>query len=232
MIVDLHVHTKFSRDSSCEPKRLVKVSKKKRLSGIAITDHDTIKGGVVTSSLSEFWSDFHVIIGSEISTEIGDITGLFLQDEIKHRSSLEVIDEIKAQDGITVLPHPFRGHKNLPEEVLRNIDLIEVFNGRCNRSENEGAKELAHEYKKPQVAGSDAHVLSQLGYGITGFRSAVSIEDVRKALMKGDIYVVEKYPPTTVKLRDLANQLRHTPFEKKKELMFHPSKALRALKRL
>jgi len=210
--------------------QLIKVAKKRGISGIAITDHNTIKGGVITSSISP--PEFHVIIGSEISTEIGDIIGLFLQEEIEHKNSLEVIDEIKAQDGIAVLPHPFRGHKNLPEEVLKKVDLIEAFNGRCSPSENERARKLAHEYKKAQVAGSDAHVLLQLGYGLTVFKNATSIEDIKRAVMKGDIYVVGRYPPIAVKLCDIANQLKHMPFEKKKELMLHPGKVLRGLKRL
>jgi predicted metal-dependent phosphoesterase TrpH len=228
--IDLHVHSMFSWDSNNKPEQLIKVAKKRGLSGIAITDHDTIKGGVITSSLAE--TDFHVIIGSEINTEVGDIIGLFLQEEIEYRTSLEVIEEIKAQDGLLVLPHPLRGHKNLPEEVLKKVDVIEAFNGRCNRSENERARKLAQECKKEQVAGSDAHILLQLGYGLTAFENAISLEDMRKALVKGDIYVIEKYPPTAVKLCDFANQLRHIPFEKKKELLFHPGKVLRVLKRL
>lgn len=228
--IDLHVHSTFSWDSSNKPEWLIRSARKRGISGIAVTDHNTIKGGVITSSLSP--PDFHVIIGSEISTEIGDIIGLFLQDEIRHRNSLEVIDEIKAQDGIAVLPHPFRRHKNLPEEVLREVDLIEAFNGRCNRPENERARKLAQEYKKAQVAGSDAHILSQLGYGLTVIENATGVEDIKRALVKGDIFIVEKYPPTAVKLCDLANQLKHMPFDKKKELMLHPGKVLRGLKRL
>lgn len=47
------------------------------------------------------------MIGSEISTERGEVIGLFLSEEIISRNFLEVIDLIKEQGGIVVLPHPF-----------------------------------------------------------------------------------------------------------------------------
>jgi len=48
-----------------------------------------------------------VIVGSEISTERGEIIGLFLKEEIKPGNVQEVISEIKEQNGIIVIPHPF-----------------------------------------------------------------------------------------------------------------------------
>ena len=48
MLVDGHVHTKYSFDSSIEPKTLLKVAKKKGINTLIITDHGTIKGGVLT----------------------------------------------------------------------------------------------------------------------------------------------------------------------------------------
>ena len=39
-----------------------------------------------------------VIVGSEIKTSIGDVTGLFLSREITSSDVFEVIDEIRKQD--------------------------------------------------------------------------------------------------------------------------------------
>lgn len=61
--IDLHIC--FSWCSANKLEQLIKVVKKKGISGIAATNHNTIKRGVITSSLSP--SDFHIIIGSEIS---------------------------------------------------------------------------------------------------------------------------------------------------------------------
>jgi hypothetical protein len=47
--------------------------------------------------------------------------------------------------------------------LLSAVDIIEVFNSKCNAKENKGALELAKEYKKLEIAGSDAHFLGNIG---------------------------------------------------------------------
>ena len=47
MKYDLHVHSKYSSDGFVEPEKIVKTAEKRGLAGIAITDHDTIKGGLM-----------------------------------------------------------------------------------------------------------------------------------------------------------------------------------------
>ncbi len=160
MIIDLHIHSKYSFDSIQSPSKIIKIAKK-NLDGIAITDHGTIKGGLEAKKINKD-PNLIVIVGCEINTEIGDIIGLFLNKEINSRNSMEVIREIKAQDGIVVLPHPYRGHK-LNEELLNSVDAIEGFNARSTIEENEKGMELAKKYNKPIVAGSDAHFTSEIG---------------------------------------------------------------------
>ncbi len=46
MKYDFHTHTKYSSDGYVEPRRLVKVAIKNGISGIAVTDHNTIKGRI------------------------------------------------------------------------------------------------------------------------------------------------------------------------------------------
>jgi len=165
MILDLHIHSKYSFDSILEPKRIIKVAKKRGLGGVAITDHNTIKGGLEAKKINED-KDFLVIVGSEINTEVGDIIGLFLNEEIKSRNSMEVIEEIKEQGGMVVLPHPYRGHK-LNDEIIKTVDAIEGGNSRSSQKDNNEATELASKYDKPVVAGSDAHFASEIGLGKT-----------------------------------------------------------------
>jgi len=161
MIADFHIHSKYSYDSILSPRTILKVAKKQGLNAIAITDHDTIKGGVETQKINTD-KDFLVIVGSEVNTEIGDLIGLNLNEEIKSKNSIEVIEEIKAQGGYVILPHPYRGHK-LNEHIIENSDAIEVFNGRSTREQNMKALELAKKYFKPFIAGSDAHFASEIG---------------------------------------------------------------------
>ena len=109
MKYDLHTHTKYSSDGILEPEKIVEIARRKGLSGIAITDHNTIKGSLKAKKYET--DDFQVICGSEISTERGEVIGLFLSDEIQSESFLDVVDEIKEQDGVVVLPHPFDRYK-------------------------------------------------------------------------------------------------------------------------
>ncbi|MDI6867746.1 PHP domain-containing protein [Methanoculleus sp.] len=171
-MIDLHIHSKYSFDSLLSPKTILKVAKKKGLTGIAVTDHNTIRGGLEVRNINKD-SDFTVIVGSEVQTEIGDIIGLCLNEEIKSRISIEVLEEIKDQEGFVVLPHPFRGHK-LNQYIIEHSDAIEVFNGRSTPEENNNALELAKKYNKPFTAGSDAHFASEIGNGRIGVNLSAS----------------------------------------------------------
>ena len=195
MIFDFHIHSKYSFDSILEPKKIIKVAKKKGLDGVAITDHNSIKGSLDAQKINKD-QDFLVIIGSEINTEKGDIIGLFLNEEIKSRNSIEVIDEIHEQDGIVVLPHPYRGHEiDELRKILDRIDLIEVFNARNNELQNRKAGELATTCKMHTTAGSDAHFSSEIGLGRTIIKNGCDIEDVRLKLLKGEVEIVGVYSP-------------------------------------
>lgn len=163
MIADLHIHSKYSYDSLLSPNTILKTAKKRGLDIIAITDHETIKGGIITQNLNRD-KDFFVIVGEEINTEVGDIIGLCLNNEIKSRNSIEVIEEIKSQGGYVVLPHPYRGH-TLNEYVISHSDAIEIFNSRSSIGENSRALLLAKAFKKHFSAGSDAHFASEIGMG-------------------------------------------------------------------
>jgi predicted metal-dependent phosphoesterase TrpH len=68
----------------------VKTAIKKKLSGIAVTDHNTIKGGLKTIKYQN--NDFQVIVGSEINTDRGEVIGLFLTEEIKSNTFIDVTE--------------------------------------------------------------------------------------------------------------------------------------------
>lgn len=193
MIFDLHIHSKYSFDSILEPKRIIEVAKKRGLNGVAITDHNTIKGALETEKINED-QDFFVIVGSEISTEVGDVIGLFLNEEIKSRNSMEVIEEIKNQEGIVVLPHPYASHK-LNDELVNSVDLIETFNSRTTPELNEKAKKLAEKYNKPFIANSDAHFESEIGMGTTIFENCHIHKNIKDCLLNNKRKIAQKYSP-------------------------------------
>lgn len=189
MILDLHVHSRYSFDSLSRPKDIIRAAMRKGLNGIAITDHGTIRGGAEARELNDD-PQFVVIVGSEIATEAGDIIGLFLEHEVESGDSLNVIDEIHRQGGVAVLPHPRRRHR-LNEEILRSVDIIECFNSRASKASNRDAGKLAEEYGKPVVCGSDAHRCSEIG----ACTVAVDAGEIREALLNGGVELHTGYSP-------------------------------------
>lgn len=187
MNVDFHVHTCYSRDSFSTPERILRHMKRINLDGIAITDHHSIIGAEKTRKIAE---KRLVIIGTEIKTEFGDMVGIFLNQEIRGRTFLEVIDEIRSQDGLVVLPHPFKYGQNLrfPGKYLKKIDFVETLNARIKISQNFKAKRLAESLKMNKIAGSDAHLTMEIGNAFLRVgreREIYTEEEVRKKLLKG-----------------------------------------------
>ena len=189
MRLDLHVHTRFSADCLSSPEALLEMARRKGLNGVAVTDHDTIRGGLAARDRNRD-PDFHVIVGSEVKTDAGDVIGLFLEKEVLSKNALEVIAEIHSQGGLALLPHPFRGRPPR-EDVGAAVDLIEVFNARTKPERNQQAQELANQLRKPSVSCSDAHFLSDLG------TCAVIVEgpDIRSTLLRGPRTLDTGYTP-------------------------------------
>lgn len=161
MICDFHIHSKYSYDSIMEPRDILRICRKKGYNTISITDHGSLKGSLEAKKHEREFG-VNVLIGEEILTNAGDIIGLNLNEEIKSKNWVEVIEEIKSQGGISILPHPFRGHKEV-EKIARRVDLLEVWNSHNRPIQNERAVKLVNILGKPPLAGSDAHVLSEVG---------------------------------------------------------------------
>jgi predicted metal-dependent phosphoesterase TrpH len=191
MKYDLHVHSKYSSDGILDPEKIVKTAMKRGLKGVAITDHNTIKGGIKAKKYET--EDFKVVVGSEIMTERGEIIGLFLSEEVKSRDVQGVISEIGDQKGIIVIPHPFDELRHSAfhptEEDVKFIDCIEGFNSRCVfQKYNAKAVEFGIKHDLTITAGSDAHFLNEIGNGVI----ITEIEDIREAIMKNDVKVFGK----------------------------------------
>jgi len=159
-IADLHIHSAYSHDSYLPPRLIVRKARAAGLTCIAVTDHGTIRGGVEAKR----WAGKspEIIVGTEIKTDCGDITGLGVSSEIRSTGWEDVIREIRDKGGVVVFPHPCRGHSDI-EEIAQRVDYIECWNARSTPSQNEGALRLARHYGKPVIAGSDAHVASEIG---------------------------------------------------------------------
>jgi len=206
MKIDLHVHTKYSPDSISSIERIIKTAKRKGMDAVAITDHDTAKGWREALKVSKKLN-FPVVLGEEIMTitdgrKTGEILGLFLNEEIKSREPMEVIDEIKSQGGVVVIPHPFDNQrialKNI-KKYLKFIDAIEAFNSKVNsKSANLKAFEFAVENKIGTTGGSDAHIWLNVGNAYT-VANASDLESFRKAIKNGKTGAYGRMRPSYTK---------------------------------
>lgn len=198
MKIDLHTHTMYSGDSVLRLEDSIKAALKKGLDGIAVTDHDTVKG----------WKDAldaarrlgaGVILGEEVKTDRGEVLGLFLNEGIRSREMHGVIDEIRSQGGLFIVPHPFdtvtRKTLGSDHEEMKKADGIEVFNARVfSNSINRRAREFAESHGLAMTAGSDAHTRLEVGNAYTSAR-ATDLEDFRRAILKKKTEVFGKKTP-------------------------------------
>jgi len=161
-VADFHIHSKYSYDSLMRPKKILTLAKRNGLDMVAVTDHNTIRGGMECRRY-EVSSGVRVVVGAEIKSDVGDIIGIGLNEEIHSSHWADVIEEVHDQGGIVVLPHPYRGHNRI-DELAKHVDIIEVWNARSNRDQNAAAKTLATSLKKKMVMGSDAHLYREVGH--------------------------------------------------------------------
>jgi predicted metal-dependent phosphoesterase TrpH len=181
---DLHMHSRHSVDSLNRPARIIAAAQKRGLAGIAVTDHDSIAGGLEASRLAP--AGFVVIVGAEYYTEAGDIVALFLSREIKSRTAVDVINEAHDQGGLAFLPHPLRGHRGLTDAVLRAVDGFEVLNSRAGWFDPLNAASALPDWSllggKAALGCSDAHLISEIGRAYTVIEGPRTAENVRAAI--------------------------------------------------
>ena len=165
--IDLHVHTICSKDAVNRQSHLRAALR--RLDAIAICDHNQI----ICALKLRARLGYRIIVGMEIDTGEGELIGLFLKEAIPSGLGLErTAEAIKAQGGVVVAPHPFdlrrKGAGTALSRFVHLIDAVEAFNSRTMDSQaNAKALQFASTHGLPCVAGSDAHVPSEIGLAVT-----------------------------------------------------------------
>ena len=165
MRVDLHLHSRYSHDSSTSLDALIKRARDCGLDRIALTDHNTAEGALTLAKLAPDLT----IVGEEAKTREGELIGLFITGRVApYLRPEEAMDLIHEMGGLTYIPHPldrnrshFRSERIV--ELADRIDIIETYNPWAEPSANRAAAALAAELGKVAATGSDAHGIQEIG---------------------------------------------------------------------
>ena len=192
---DFHIHTRFSRDSLMNEEPFIRLAIERGLTHVAVTNHNNVEGAMaVRDKVAELGltGQLTVILGEEVSTDDGEVVGLFLTKTIpRGLSAKETADEIHRQGGLVSIPHPFDPFRasHIKEGPLRNladlgkIDMIEIFNCRVTfQRHNQEAAEFAARYGIPGIAASDAHSRFEIAMASNALPPFTTAEELKAGL--------------------------------------------------
>ena len=204
---DFHIHSKYSRDSETPLKDILRVAMRKKLSGIAICDHDEVKGGLkaleIVRNNPKKYGDLLVIPGTEVSTSKGHILVLGVTEKIpSFMTPEETTDWARGLNALSIIAHPYRrAAHGIGYLEGAGADAAETFNSKCiTDGANKKAMKEAVRLGMPQTGGSDAHIAELVGQGYTLVETDENKqENVFDAILRGKtIPCGEKTPKAIV----------------------------------
>ncbi|MDM8539588.1 PHP-associated domain-containing protein [Desulfococcaceae bacterium HSG9] len=217
MIMDMHVHTRFS-DSFTRVTKLIRRAAKLQI-GLAITDHNEIKGVLRAFEIKKH---VPIIPGIEISIAEGPhilvyFTKLealihFYEKHVKNNKTrdphsntdLTIAQLMHAKQQykcLVSIAHPYApSYANVPKNIqkgfvdpylLDQTDAVEVLNGAVTRKKNQKAVAFAQLLGKGITGGSDSHSLFETGKVVT-YTRAQTISEFLRAIKRQENFVLGK----------------------------------------
>lgn len=194
---DIHIHSAADDGLATPTEILDHVEHNTDLDLIAITDHDTIAGGLEAAELAARGNyRVQVLPGIEVSSRSGHLLALGVTEPIRMLRSLEdTVAAVQAQGGFVVIPHPmswltFSVGRRALERILQDPQLADCVVGveTLNPSfAGRVAYERVHQLNRrrwhlAETGGSDSHSLSLIGSAYTRFEGH-TVEDFRRSLV-------------------------------------------------
>jgi predicted metal-dependent phosphoesterase TrpH len=213
--VELHAHSSYSHDGRDSVRDLLTAAERAGLDAIAVTDHDTIEGGLEAAALAEEYGLLG-IPAIEVTSSAGHVIGLGVRRAIQSgRSFGETLAAIREAGGIAIAPHPFQESRHgvyahVEETKLATADAVEVYNSRLitGRSNRQAAR-FADRMGVPTIAGSDAHVSEMVGRAVTNVDAeSLSVDAILDAIVAGHTTTEGRRTPWLVSLRQAVGNTR------------------------
>jgi predicted metal-dependent phosphoesterase TrpH len=184
--MDLHIHSTYSADSTITPRQVLNIARKRHLSGVAITDHNSIRGCIKVKALKVKGLLF--VPGIEVTSEQGHVLALGITEKVPRGLSVqETIERIEDIGGLAVAAHPYRFYTGIGELATRGSGFraVEIFNGRTTLKGNMKAKALAKELDVGITGGSDGHRIEEIGSAFTKVPAEIdTVDDLITAIVK------------------------------------------------
>jgi hypothetical protein len=200
MILDPHIHSTYSTDSTASPRDIVKKARAIGLDAISVADHNTIKGSMATIEEAKDFKDFVVVPGMEISSSKGHIVALGINEDVEPGLSPEdTVENIRALGGIAVAAHPFVSYREGLCDHVKDLDIdaIETLNSRYVFGySNWRARNLALKRNIPEIGSSDAHFLE----------ANFSYESIIESILSGKTNVFGDRTPLPLILKEVINK--------------------------
>lgn len=210
MILDPHIHSTYSSDSTAKPRDIIKRAKAIGLDAIAIADHNTIKGSLVTIAEAKDFDDFVVMPAMEVTSSKGHIVALGIKEEVEQGlTPEETVEKIREFGGIAVAAHPFVKYRAGLCEYVKDLDIdaIETLNSRYIFGySNWKAKNLAAKRNLPEIGSSDAHFLRAIGSCVTEIEADFSVESIIECILSGKTNVFGDRTPLPLILKEVINK--------------------------
>lgn len=176
VLIDLHCHTlPRSRCSSLQPHEYIRLARERGLDGVCFTEHDRPWPEEELAAL-RVETGFIVLSGIELTTDRGHLLAFgFSGGSTRFASAAEAFAAAQAQGALLFLAHPARdGLLRVDRATVEYFESVEGINGSDSRLQNLAASGLAHGFRAPAIAGSDAHSAAEVGRAATRFEVPVS----------------------------------------------------------
>lgn len=193
MLVDIHIHEKSgSNDSQLDIEDAIEMAEKRNIDALCITDHDNLYWKERIKFFQKK-TDILLIVGVEIFTLDGDLLCFGIDKLPKRRmSAKKTIEFVQNKGGVCIAAHPYReNNRGLEDKIfkLKNLDAIEVLNGRTKRINNKLCDNMAKKYNLRICGGSDSHTKKEIGKCITKFKNKINSEkDFLNEIRNGNFY--------------------------------------------